>query len=557
MQNIDFFCMDQLMYRIVSRLVDDAMSTSARPTLSGETLGELTPIIPWLSQRGFFEAARQAMIYARMYGGGGVVCFIDDGRCSDQPVDILNIKGVRGFYALPKQYLTPLDTGSGEIDSAWFGPQIGRPSMYLVTPSGGVGANQPANVPGSLASELSHGNRFHRSRIIPWMYRDDLDLRQARRWANWGGWGPGVVECCLPAYLNRRSGALRIADLLNSCVMNVMKLNGVSTMMSTPSGGSPLRNALDWVKACLRYTGDGLPLIAIDDTASLEAKGHNLSGIDKLVGEQRGFLLDTLEYPEVVIFGQGGNNGLSGDSNEGQWRSYFNTVKSLQEGWIWTAGAFGGGVRQACMLAMACKSGPTRGVTDPTVKATWPSLWIESEKDKAETRLKNAQARASDSIVLGIEGKALARLDPTVQQTYPALDVDDDPLPDLSDLDKVPASPDELKAAATPGASLTAAAAEKTGEDTAQVDASDPSITDPPTPAMLPDDISTERELAAALRMTKPAFRRWLDSTNVTTYPMPPGTRGGHRYSLKEVLGAWQKGAIARADAVRVPVKTS
>ena len=31
---------------------------------------------------------------------------------------------------------------------------------------------------------------------------------------------------------------------------------------------------------------------------------------------------------------------------------------------------------------------------------------------------------------------------------------------------------------------------------------------------------------------------------------MPPGTRGGHRYSLAEVMKAWQRGTTDRADAI-------
>lgn len=556
MYDVDRLCVDQLMWRIVVRIIDDAMNPSGRPTLTGESGVELTPCTGYLDLRGFWEAARQAQIYARMYGGGGVVCFIDDGRKNDEEVDINNVRSVLGFYALPKWYLTPLDAGSGRVEAGWYGQRVGRPEMYMVTPQGGDGSptimgGAQGDMSDTLRSQLKDGGpRFHRSRIIPWMFRDDMDLRQARRFPNWAGWGPGVVEACLAPYLNRKMGALRLADVLNSAVMNVLKMPGVMNSMSQPNGGNALRNALDWVKQCLAYTGDGLPMIAIDAASELKAEGHNLSGFDKLVGEQRRFLLDTIEYPEVVIFGAGGANGLSGDSNEGQWRNYYGTVKSLQESWIWRAGSFGGGVRQAVILAQAAKDGPTDGEVDLEIKADWPSLWVDTDKNRAETRLKDAQARASDSLVLGITGEALARLDPTVARAYPALDVDDGPLPGFDNGLVGSLTPDEAeasKAAGSPAASTTALVGEITDPTQVVEDAA------PAPPPVLPMDIATEKEIAVALRLSRPSFRKWVATTSVTTYPTPRGTRGGHQYSLGEVLKAWQEGAVARVDSMRKP----
>ena len=543
MLTIDQLCVDQLMWRIVSKIVDDAMSVT--PTLSGDRLGELTPCVEYLVERGFWESAKHAQIYARQYGGGGVVCFINDGRPPYMEVDPAAVQNVEGFYVLPKWYLIPDMTGSGRVKAAWYGPRIGRPEYYIVTPQAGDGSNTPIEFPDTLQKIIAKGgNRFHRSRIIPWMYRPDLDLRQARRWPFWGGWGPGQVEACLPAFMNRKSGALRLADIMNSAVYNVLKLQNVSSALSTPTGGGPLRAVLDFIKTCLSYTGDGLPLVAIDATSELDARSHNLSGIDKLVEAQRKYLLDTVDYSEVALFSSGGATGLSGDSDEGQWRAYYQNVSSLQRSWCWEAGSFGGGIRQAVCLAMLAKNGPTKGVLDPTVKATWPSLWVDSDKSRADTRLKDAQARASDALVLGLSGPALARLDPTVSKTYPALDVDDGPLPELppegEELD--PEEVEAAKAATSPAASTKAIAEqaqEEEGEE-APVQDGEP----------LPDDWTTEKELAQKFKMTRAGLRKFLTEHGIKPFPVPKGTRGGARYSMSQVTKAWV--GMTRADAERL-----
>src|SRR6185503_3055589 len=194
------------------------------PTLSGEHVGEATDCVDWLAERGYYEAQQHALFYSRQYGGGGVVCIIDDGRPPELEVDITAIRDVDGFYALPKWYLVPADAGSDRVRAGWYGQRIGRPEHYWMTPL----------VPPNLA-ELrdprdrdkafigAGGSRYHRSRVIPWPYRSDLDLRQARRFPNWAGWGPGVVEGCIAAYLNYRVGALRLDSIMASSHFNVLQ----------------------------------------------------------------------------------------------------------------------------------------------------------------------------------------------------------------------------------------------------------------------------------------------------------------------------------------------
>jgi hypothetical protein len=53
------------------------------------------------------------------------------------------------------------------------------------------------------------------------------------------------------------------------------------------------------------------------------------------------------------------------------------------------------------------------------------------------------------------------------------------------------------------------------------------------------------------MKMTRPAMRKLLESQSVKPWPMPKGTRGGHRYSLAEVMRAWQRDTTDRADRLR------
>lgn len=565
--SIDDVMTDELMRRIVYILVEDAMGV--QPTLAGET-GELTGCIDWLNEKGFWAEATRAMQYSRMYGGGGVVCFVDDGRPADEEVDVLSVRDVVGFYALPKWYLVPDGVGSGRVGTSWYGARVGRPEHYFVTPNTALATyvlKDPAgsrSLPNDIRALLNKcGNRFHRSRVIAWPYRDEMDLRLARWMPNWNGWGPGVVESVLAPFMARRQGALRLAAIMNSVVVNTMTIDDLEARQSQPDLFALLQARLEFVKWCRDFMSDSLPVIATDTKNTFGSLSHHVSGISDLVAAQRQYLLDVVDMPAVRLFGDsvGGMNG--GDRN-GEWRSWAATVKAKQGTWIWTAGSFGGGLKQAVSLAMLCQRGPTDGQLDRTVKATWPSILSENADDLATTRLKNAQARAQDALVLGLTSAALLRHDPTVKEAYPSLDVDEGPLPEVAPPTPGPARPEgtepavagpaageEPVTAATPGATNEALAKQQEGGAPTAEDAS-PAAAAPAQPLLLPDDIRTEKEVAAALAMTPASFRRWVENAKVTTYPTPAGTRGGHRYSLGEVLRAWQAGAIRRADAAAV-----
>jgi hypothetical protein len=562
---IDTVCTDELMRRIVSIMVDDCMRD--RPTLAGDS-GELSGCVDWLEARGFWPEAERAMTYSRQYGGGGVVCFIDDGRPADQEVDVLAIRDVVGFYALPKWYLVPDGVGSGNVRAGWYGPRIGRPEHYFVTPStalashvakaGGVGSKC---LPSDLQRILNKsGNRFHRSRVIAWPYRPEMDLRQARWQPFWNGWGPGVVESCLAPFLARRSGALRLAAIMQSVVVNTMTISDLESRQSQPDLMSALQARLEFVKWCRDFMSDSLPIVATDTSNKFDSLSHNVSGIDKLVAAQRQYLLDVVEYPGVVLFGDS-VGGMNGGDRQGEHRTYAQRVNSLQRSWVWTAGSFGGGLRQAVMLSMACPAGPTAGQMDRTVKAEWPSILTQTEEDKATLRLKHAQARAQDRITLGLTPAAILRYDITLRNDYPGLDVDEGPLPTLAPPTPGLAAPEgtvpaldpsaasgEAAPPTTPGAvneAITSGAEAGTpGTPAAPDDAA-------PPPATLPADLMTEAELAAALKMTRASVRRLLAEGGVRPFVSGKGLRGGGRWSLADVLAAFKAQAQGRADAMR------
>lgn len=563
---IDLLCGEQLMRTVVNGIVDDALTV--RPKLSGET-GELTACVEWLEGRGFFPAGQQGMYFGRRYGGGATLCFVDDGRPPEEEVDLLGLRGVVGFCALPKWHCVPADAGSARVVEAWYGPRYGRPEHYVVAPDVGVPAGAGAGTGGGsglsgMAPEsrgnlsLRAGQRWHRSRVIPWPYCDELSLRQARVFPGWVGWGPGVVESCVRAYLNRRAGAMRVDTILRSFAYNVLNMPDVAAAQSTPDGGQGLRNTLEWIKACLAFTSEdehGVPLVAVDLQSRISAVSHTVSGIADLLAAERTFLLDCLpEYTEVRLFGAS-QTGMAGDKLDGQWRAYYGNVDAFLRNWFWKCGTHGGGLRQAVALAMLCPDGPTRGRYDPTVKATWPSLWKDSAKSVAEARKLNAEARAIEKAVLGLTAETFLRHDPTVQEALPSLDVDDEPLPqpdpdagEQQALEEPAAGSGGDDPSATPATALQALGEQGQG----QAGGDRPAASTDDSPATLPPDIHSLAEIAEAMKMSRAAVAKIIAAAGIAPLVrVGKGQRGGDRYELGRVLDAWRRAAQGRADAMR------
>ena len=207
---------------------------------------------------------------------------------------------------------------------------------------------------------------------------------------------------------------------------------------------------------------------------------------------------------------------------------------------------------------------------DLTVKASWPSLWAESAKETSAARLANAQARTLDRGSLGLTPAAILRLDPTIRTDYPELDVDELPFPEITPGGGALVPPvigagsgaatpgGQVGTATTPSGALSALAEQAApGAPGQTVDAA-PALLEPVDPVVpaavagLPPDITTQNVLAKALMMTPKAFAKWVAGhPEVKEYPVAPGTRGGARYRMSEVLAAFNASATKRADSLR------
>lgn len=559
-EEIDFYCRSQLMYRIVTLLVFDAMRVA--PDLSGPAIGDLGDVWKYMEDRHFTDSEVRSLIYSRQYGGGATVMLVDDGRRMSDPIDLTNVRSVLGYVEVRRRFIVP-GPPSRRVDMTWWGVQYQRPAYYVVTPwTGDIEIDdvwrQAAEEEGVEFGRGTFSN-VHPSRILAYPYRKELDYLQARRFA-WRGWGPGVVEGVLDAFLARTRGILRTADIVNSFGYDFLQMPTLHDMLRSPGGARAVSDLVDSFKQCRDRTGSGVPVVVTGpEVGAITPMNRSVTGLPDLIEAQRTFLLDTVEYPRIKLFGSSGG-GLSG-KDEGEHRTYRDLIDSYLQNVRWP------GIRQAAMVAMAAKDGPTGGAIDSGIVCAWQTEEAAAEDDRAEARKRDTEAREKDAIILGLSPADFIRLDPTIERTYPGIQAALEnglltvgaakPATTVGPDDGTTATPAEAPDAApsTPAdasvpmasAGLTSIAAPDKGDaPAASATSSSPSPSAPSAGSDILKDLVTEAEARRMLRCGAGTFASWVTSGRIT----PWYAGGGRRYSLAEVIAAASQPPPKRPAAV-------
>jgi hypothetical protein len=543
-EQIDFYCRSQLMYRIVTLLVYDAMKVA--PDLSGPSLGDLGDVWEYMETRHFTDAEVRSLIYSRQYGGGATIMLVDDGRRMSEPINLTNVRSVLGYVEVRRRFIVP-GPPSKKYERTWWGPTYGRPAYYIVTPwTGDVEVDEAWRAAAEAEGvEFGRGSfsNIHPSRVLAYRYRKELDYLQARRY-NWRGWGPGVVEGVLDAFLARTKGILRTADIVNSFGYDWLEIPGLHDMLRSPGGAMAVSNLVDSLKQCRDRTGDGVPVVVTGpEVGKITPTNRSVTGLPELIEAQRTFLLDTVEYSRIKLFGSSGG-GLSG-KDEGEHRTYRDLLDSYLQGTRWP------GIRQAAIVAMAAKDGPTGGVIDTGIVCAWQTEEAAAEEDRAQARERDTAAREKDAVILGLSPADMIRLDPSVERTYPGIQAALEnglltvgaakPATMVGPDDGTTATPVDAPDAApsTPAdASAPMPSAGLTSIREPEIDAPDADVAaSPPAPPPIPKDLVTEAEARRMLRCGAGTFASWVTSGAIT----PWYAGGGRRYSLAEVIAAASK----------------
>lgn len=299
----------------------------------------------------------EALKWARLYGGAGIIMGIQDGRDPSEPVDVKNIRSIEFLNTLHRWELHPQSDGIQRDPTK---PGFGQPELFMLNPEVGGGPNSTILIHIDRILRFD-GARLPKNLFISNSYWHDSVLNRARN-----------------AIRNFQTAHDSTATLLHDFAQAVYKIKHLTEMIA--QGRDDLvQKRLELVDACRSVVN----AIVIEDGEEFERKVTNLTGLDKILGKIEQRLVQASKMPHTIMLGEGpGGLGATGDSQKTDWFDFVarqqnvNLKPQLLKFF------------QYCFLA---KDGPTKGKEPQEWDVEFNPLWQLDQKEQAEVDNKNAQ----------------------------------------------------------------------------------------------------------------------------------------------------------------------
>jgi phage-related protein (TIGR01555 family) len=342
-----------------------------------------------------------ARTWARAYGGGALVLFVDDGRAPSEPIDRTRIRRVNGIMSADRWELHPTQWAMDRRE----GLAIGTPRLYQFHMNRQGGASQTMAV---------HAHRVIRIRGLPLPRR----LTQMRQ-----GWDGSIFDLCFPSIRDRDTTLLQIAEavrLLNQGVLTSPALN--AAIDTGPGGADVFMNRLEMMRLFMGAYGE----IGLGQGETYEIKNRSLAGLDAADRAASAALVAAADgMPRLVLLGEV-TSGFS-NASDGEMRAWYDQCAARQPK-IYTPA-----VRRVIDLVMLSHEGPTGGQRVP-YEVEWRPLYQLSESERADLDLKRAQRRQVD-IAARVVAPEQAQREPSVVELYGAPEAPPPPMDTSEPLD--------------------------------------------------------------------------------------------------------------------------
>lgn len=310
-------------------------------------------------------AFREALTWARVYGGGLIFVGVDDGggESADlsEPVNESRIRAIR--------FLEVFDRFDVEIDTEYTDPatdgieKFGKPKTYRLT-------NYQGNRGASLQSVVIHESRF---------LRFDGPLTSRRRRIRNNGWNDSVytrIETVLADFgLSWGSAAHLIQDFGAA----VFKMTGLADAVAGEEGNLVLQrlSTMDQCRSTVRMT----PIDA--ELEDFERQATPITGLAELMDRFMLRLAAAARMPVTVLFGIS-PAGLN-TTAEGDLSIWYDHVGSMQETEVRKP------LSRILRLLFLAAEGPTKGKEPEGWEFSFNPLWQMDEKERAVARKTQAE----------------------------------------------------------------------------------------------------------------------------------------------------------------------
>ena len=288
-----------------------------------------------------------AELWARVYGGAGLVLGLDDGGLPNQPLVHERIRGILWAKVLDRRFLVvvkyyDLTSAGSRLDL------IGKPEMYMLT-----GLNLPPMY-------------IHATRVIPFVgvECDEMLSRSI------GGWGLSNLQLPFDAIRSYIGTIAATQTLVSDASQAVFKIKNLWESLSGPN-----KKKLEQRMKLVDLTRSTMRAVVLDsDGEDFKREATTFTGLPDLLDRFMYHVCAATDAPATVIFGRApAGLNASGDSELTLW---YDSIKSETQSVKLTPRA----LRLYRILARAVSVDPA------SVVLKWAPLRQPSDKEKAETR---------------------------------------------------------------------------------------------------------------------------------------------------------------------------
>jgi len=349
--------------RYVDSISDEILRHQTTITLGGDEQENANDLIAsfeeFLKATQFHQAFSEVVKLQRLYGGAGLVLLIDDGLPPEEPVDINRIRSIQGYVPLSRHELIPEDFTITDYT---------KPSHYRITTAQRLTPEQQ----GQYVNVRIHSSRVARfdGLYLPWNVR----VRNT-------GWGLPVLQLVWEAYKRYESAMSGLESMTTDSDLFVHKIPGLFNRIAT-GNESDLRKRLEANNLSRSVYGG----MVVDVEEELQFLNRALSNIASATEPFIKDLQAATGWPASILMGDSpGGLGKEGRFEERVWASI---VEQWQEVYCRTA------VTEVFQYILVSREGPARGRPPEKWSVEFPSIFTETNSEKADLRLKVAQVDA-------------------------------------------------------------------------------------------------------------------------------------------------------------------
>ena len=349
--------------RYVDAISDEILRHRSTIKLGGDKQENANDLIAtfeeYLKVTQFHHAFAEVVKLQRLYGGAGLVLLIDDGLAPEEPVDPARIRALRGYVPLSRHELIPEDFSITDYT---------KPSHYRITTAQRLTAEQQ----GQYVNVRIHSSRVARfdGLYLPWNVR----VRNT-------GWGLPVLQLVWEAYKRYETALSGLESMTTDSDLFVHKIPGLFNRIAS-GNESDLRKRLEANNLSRSVYGG----MVVDTEEELSFLNRALSNIASATDPFVKDLQAATGWPASILMGDSpGGLGKEGRFEERVWATL---VEQWQELYCRTA------VTEVFTYILASREGPTQGRPPQKWSVEFPSVFTQTDSEKAALRLQIAQVDA-------------------------------------------------------------------------------------------------------------------------------------------------------------------